>query len=293
MRPGKPGVLQSMGSQVVGHEWATELNWTEEAGAWLSGVQCAPPPRVWWPGSWHEELLLCPGMSSRSRYHVVPENFLMPTLCSLPTELESCLFLPCVSHLVPGPWNNTVFFCVLQISSWKRLLKFSLTALHLGTQALWEELSWWDGSCEVPFPAPSVSQVLMQSSHFYLEASFCLAKWCLKTRGGQFSERATLWISESLNLGQNVYISAVVIHQEWSKEVKIQHGPHMRWALDHRLLLYCMTLRQAGQHYLQRDQDSSVQTEGHGVGDSPRVRYQPDLFSALWTWADIVTLSTS
>ena len=25
---GRPGVLQSMGSQMVGHDWATELNWT-------------------------------------------------------------------------------------------------------------------------------------------------------------------------------------------------------------------------------------------------------------------------
>ena len=28
-RTGKPGVLQSMGSQRVGHNWATELNWTD------------------------------------------------------------------------------------------------------------------------------------------------------------------------------------------------------------------------------------------------------------------------
>ena len=84
---------------------------------------------------------------------VVPENFLLLTLCCLPTEPENCLFLP----RVPGPWNNTVFFCVLQISSWKRLLKFSLTALHLRTQASWVELSWWDGSHGVPFPAPSLS----------------------------------------------------------------------------------------------------------------------------------------
>ena len=28
-RKGKPGVLQSMGSQRVGHNWVTELNWTE------------------------------------------------------------------------------------------------------------------------------------------------------------------------------------------------------------------------------------------------------------------------
>ena len=26
-RSGRPGVLQSMGSQTVGHDWATELNW--------------------------------------------------------------------------------------------------------------------------------------------------------------------------------------------------------------------------------------------------------------------------
>ena len=30
---GRPGVLQSMGSQRVGHDWGTELNWTEEPGA--------------------------------------------------------------------------------------------------------------------------------------------------------------------------------------------------------------------------------------------------------------------
>ena len=29
---GKPGVLQSMGSRRVGHDWATELNWTELIG---------------------------------------------------------------------------------------------------------------------------------------------------------------------------------------------------------------------------------------------------------------------
>ena len=34
---GKPGVLQSMGSQRVRHDWVTELNWTElKPGAWLA-----------------------------------------------------------------------------------------------------------------------------------------------------------------------------------------------------------------------------------------------------------------
>ena len=30
---GRPGVLQSMGSQKVGHDWATELNWTERSNS--------------------------------------------------------------------------------------------------------------------------------------------------------------------------------------------------------------------------------------------------------------------
>ena len=32
---GKPGVLQSMGSQRVGQDWVTELNWTECLLAWV------------------------------------------------------------------------------------------------------------------------------------------------------------------------------------------------------------------------------------------------------------------
>ena len=32
--PGKSGLLQSMGSQRVGHDWATELNWTELKFRW-------------------------------------------------------------------------------------------------------------------------------------------------------------------------------------------------------------------------------------------------------------------
>ena len=31
---GKPGMLQSMGSQKVRHNWATELNWTEFGSLW-------------------------------------------------------------------------------------------------------------------------------------------------------------------------------------------------------------------------------------------------------------------
>ena len=32
---GRPGVLRFMGSQRVGHDWATEVNWTEHVFHWL------------------------------------------------------------------------------------------------------------------------------------------------------------------------------------------------------------------------------------------------------------------
>ena len=34
-RTGKPGVLQSMGLQRVGHDWVTELNWTEHFSLYI------------------------------------------------------------------------------------------------------------------------------------------------------------------------------------------------------------------------------------------------------------------
>ena len=36
---GRPGVLQSMGSQRVGHDWATELNWTEYNSYHIESIQ--------------------------------------------------------------------------------------------------------------------------------------------------------------------------------------------------------------------------------------------------------------
>ena len=35
---GRPGVLWFMGSQRIGHDWATELNWVRVTGAWASQV---------------------------------------------------------------------------------------------------------------------------------------------------------------------------------------------------------------------------------------------------------------
>ena len=43
---GKPGVLQSMESQRVRHDWATELNWTEFIGRTDAEAE---PPTLWPP----------------------------------------------------------------------------------------------------------------------------------------------------------------------------------------------------------------------------------------------------
>ena len=41
---GRPGVLRFMGSQIIGHDWATELNWTEYGLAHQSKSQFSPQP---------------------------------------------------------------------------------------------------------------------------------------------------------------------------------------------------------------------------------------------------------
>ena len=38
---GRPGMLRFMGSQRVGYDWVTELNWTD---AWASALPCHTPP---------------------------------------------------------------------------------------------------------------------------------------------------------------------------------------------------------------------------------------------------------
>ena len=38
---GKPNVLQSIALQRVGHDWATELNWSEISHLWLSYLNCS------------------------------------------------------------------------------------------------------------------------------------------------------------------------------------------------------------------------------------------------------------
>ena len=60
---GRPGVLQSMALRRVGHDWATELNWTQPKGALELGCPVTIPPTV---AGWLD-LLLLPGPITRYR----------------------------------------------------------------------------------------------------------------------------------------------------------------------------------------------------------------------------------
>ena len=53
---GKPGMLRFMGSQRVGHDWATELNWLNWRTLWLVGLLPSIPNSpflgIWWVTLW-------------------------------------------------------------------------------------------------------------------------------------------------------------------------------------------------------------------------------------------------
>ena len=44
---GRPGVLQSMGSQRIGHDWATELDWTDATICRIDKLSLNPSNRMW------------------------------------------------------------------------------------------------------------------------------------------------------------------------------------------------------------------------------------------------------
>ena len=118
---GRPAVLQSVGLQRVGHDWVTELNWTEDFHGF------APLPCVY-VGSqlslavslWGKQSKPLPKL--RSMYVTLndlisslvdPFNlrlgsiFLCPLLSSLPYTLTVFIFWPCYivcGILVPQPW---------------------------------------------------------------------------------------------------------------------------------------------------------------------------------------------
>ena len=55
---GRPGLLQSWGSQRVGHDWVTELNWTDALGSllWERNLRACPSMGLWIDLGWKMEM---------------------------------------------------------------------------------------------------------------------------------------------------------------------------------------------------------------------------------------------
>ena len=119
-RKGKAGVLWFMGSQRVGHNWATDLNWTH----WINLVTIHKP----------EKLLLCNqprplcSSSTRNAFRELPGCLWIQGTNSVPTEL-SILLLPASKP------NHLLFFLALSVImsiSLLRLPYFSFDISFIG-----------------------------------------------------------------------------------------------------------------------------------------------------------------
>ena len=106
--PGKPGVLQSMGLQRVGHDWATELNWTFRIQfledfpvvLWLS------QPLKWFMG---KALSSCLPIQSHKMF--TPNQLLMAPSC-LYTDFKYCssVFKALINWLPLNPYSSKELF---------------------------------------------------------------------------------------------------------------------------------------------------------------------------------------
>ena len=88
---GKPGMLQSMGSQRVGHDWATELNWTEHC-RWMDSLVQGVGINACWSMAWENPPQIlsvcycyqCPLLScSRSSWQAPREEGMEVTIAEI------------------------------------------------------------------------------------------------------------------------------------------------------------------------------------------------------------------
>ena len=83
---GRPGVLQFTGSQRVGHDWVTELNWTE----W-STVRCSVMSDSLWPHELQYTRLPGPSLSLRFYSNLCPlSQWCYQTILSFVAPFSSC-----------------------------------------------------------------------------------------------------------------------------------------------------------------------------------------------------------
>ena len=92
---GRPGVLQSMGSQRVRHDWATELNWLKP-GSWINAKS----------SGWE----VCLGKGYARRLQVSPHRWLLVTEEKRPLHgyhMDTCQTPPWVTWSCTGPMRTS------------------------------------------------------------------------------------------------------------------------------------------------------------------------------------------
>ena len=96
---GRPGVLQSMGSQRVRHDWATELNWTETIPLKnVSSSSCFAPQVI--PCGVHSSFSLAASLAQDiGRAYILPKSpFPLTSRCSIIKNFSHPNTLNSISH---------------------------------------------------------------------------------------------------------------------------------------------------------------------------------------------------
>ena len=109
---GRPDVLRFMVSQRVGHDWATELNWTEELARGCHSVPSSCPLLM-------SEASFIPLYVNKVLFHV---SFKWSSLVSDPWSKSSSpeVMKPGVAHGSPG-WNFSLLFYFLRLKLKRRI----------------------------------------------------------------------------------------------------------------------------------------------------------------------------
>ena len=133
---GRPGVLWFMGSQRVGHDWATELNWTELMLMYYAftpdSVLKSVPPN----GSEPLDKPVC------YTQYIVPLNYVNEIICMvicLSTRFKSIILWPRMTLLVPRLSQNTSYGW----GAWCHSLSFKtfLSFISRLLVAIWSEVA--------------------------------------------------------------------------------------------------------------------------------------------------------
>ena len=197
---GRPGVLQFMGSQRVGHDWATELNWKAACGAVrpLSRAVLSKAPR----DNLCQALLSAFGVASRPVLLSSADTPLEPL--PGPSQGVSPVCLSCSwedtshaglrAHFAPCNLSLTTCICKGPISTWGHMHRHQESGKYtrLGTQF---SLHQW--------PAKHIKPVFFwkpSSNSSMLHPCFPHCLWIKSLKRQR--ERLTLKVKESLPLGE-------------------------------------------------------------------------------------------